>query len=370
MPLFLHDQGWSPAAIGAALAASGVAQVCVRPCAGWLIDAFGRRWPLVLVLLLLSAATALLLVPAGWAVLANRALTGVAFGIGTTAFYTLTVETAPPARRSEIQGYIALGMTLGIGFGPPVAVAMYQAAPPGGPAERLAPLAVVTAVVALASGACFLAARSAFRPLGRAHPFRAPFHRDGLVPALLNFCIQVPYTGFAAFLPLWAIGRGVANPGLLFVSAQVGNVASRLFGGRLADRHGPRAVFVPAMIGAAAALAATGLAAEVPAFAVLAAAYGLGYGVSVLVALSLAAEAAPPERRSAVINTYGFGSDVAQLIGPWALGLAAGTWGLDGALVVAGAVSLAGAAVAIATRGAPRPAHALERAAAADRSTT
>jgi MFS family permease len=361
MPLFLHDQGWSPAAIGAALAASGVAQVCVRPFAGWLIDAFGRRWPLALVLLLLSAATALLLVPGTWAVLANRVLTGVAFGIGTTAFYTLTVETAPAARRSEIQGYIALGMTLGIGFGPPIAVAVYQAASPGGgPAERLAPLAVATAVVALASGACFLATRSAFRPLGRAHPFRAPFHRDGLVPALLNFCIQVPYTGFAAFLPLWAIGRGLANPGLLFVSAQVGNVVSRLFGGRLADRHGPRVVFVPAMIGAAAALAATGIAAGVPAFAVLSAAYGLCYGVSVLIALSLAAEAAPPERRSAVINTYGFGSDVAQLLGPWALGLAAGAWGLAGALVAAGAVSLAGAVVATATRRAPGPSGAGE----------
>jgi hypothetical protein len=80
------------------------------------------------------------------------------------------------------------------------------------------------------------------------------------------------------------------------------------------------------------------------------------YGVSLVVLLSVAAEAGPPEGRSAVINTYGLGSDVAQLLGPWGLGLAAGTWGLRGALVVAGAVPLVGAAVFLVARPAPRPA--------------
>jgi MFS family permease len=360
LPLFLHDQGWDVRAIGFALGASGVAQVCVRPFAGWVADAFGRRVPLALALVLLSIATLLLLTPAGWGILANRVLTGVAFSIGTTAFYTLTVESAPAARRSEVQGYIALGMTLGIGLGPPIAIAVYHglsreiAAPP----DRLATLAVATAVVALASGTCFLATVSAFRPLGRVHPFslRTPFRRKGVLAAFLNFCIQVPYTGFSAFLPLWAIGRGVGNPGLLFVSSQLGSVTSRLFGGRLADRRGHRAVLVPAMIGAAATLAATSVVAGLPLFLLLAAAYGMFYGVSVVVLLSVAAEVAPPDERSAVINTYGLGSDLAQLLGPWGLGLAAGMWGLRGALVVAGAVPLVGAAVFLVARKVPGPA--------------
>jgi len=362
LPLFLHDQGWDVRAIGFALGASGVAQVCVRPFAGWVADAFGRRVPLALALVLLSLATVLLLSPASWAILANRVLTGIAFSIGTTAFYTLTVESAPAARRSEVQGYIALGMTIGIGLGPPIAIGVYHglsresAAPP----ERLATLAVATALVALASGACFLATVSAFRPLGRTHPYslRTPFRREGVMAAFLNFCIQVPYTGFSTFLPLWAIGRGVGNPGLLFVSSQLGSVASRLFGGRLADRRGHRAVLVPSMIGAAVTLAATSVVAGLPSFLLLAAAYGVFYGVSVVVLLSVAAEAAPPEERSAVINTYGLGSDLAQLLGPWGLGLAAGMWGLRGALVVAGAVPLVGAAVFLVTRKAPgRAAH-------------
>ena len=65
-----------------------------------------------------------------------------------------------------------------------------------------------------------------------------------------------------------------------------------------------------------------------------------------------------PRRRAALrlagvvhapaINTFRLGSDVAQLLGPWGLGLAGGTWGLGGALVVAGAVPLLGSAAFIA----------------------
>jgi MFS family permease len=356
LPLSLHDQGWDTRAIGFALGVAGVAQVCVRVVAGWVADAFGRRVPLAVALGILSGATLLLLVPAGWAVLANRALTGIAFSIGTTAFYTLTVESAPEERRTEVQGYVALGMTLGIGFGPPIAIAVYHGLS-GAPAERLGTLAAATAAVALVSGACFLATVSGFRPRGRAHPFsaRALFRREGVPAALLNCCLQVSYTAFSAFLPLWAIGRGVGNPGLLFVSAQGGTVISRLFGGRLADRLGTRAVVAPALLGTAAALAATSAAADPPAFLVLACAYGLFYGVCVVVLLSVAAEASPPDARSAVMNTYGFGSDVAQLLGPWALGLAAGAWGLGGALIVAGAVPLMGALAYLVTR--PREPH-------------
>jgi MFS family permease len=109
LPLFLHDQGYDAWSIGLMLGATGVAQLGVRPFAGWVVDAFGRRAPLALSLVLLSGAAALLLAPAGWAVLANRVLTGVAFSLGTTAFYAMAIEVAPAGRRSEVQGYVALG---------------------------------------------------------------------------------------------------------------------------------------------------------------------------------------------------------------------------------------------------------------------
>jgi len=352
LPLFLHDQGYDAGSIGLTLGATGVAQLCVRPFAGWVVDAFGRRGPLALSLVLLSGAAALLLAPAGWAVLANRVLTGAAFSLGTTAFYTMAIEVAPAGRRSEVQGYVALGLTLGIGIGPPVAVGLYRGLRPEGtlPPERLAAIAIGAVAIALVSGACFSATVSPFRPRGGAHPYalRANFRREGLMPAILNFCAQVPNTGFSAFLPLWAIGRGVGNPGILFVGSEVGAVGSRLLAGRLADRHGRRAVLAPAMIGVAAILMGMSAAVGLPAFFILAVGYGALYGVAFVVLPGLAGEAAPPAGRGAALNTFGLGSDLAQLLGPWGLGLAAATWGFGGALVAAAVVPLLGAAAYLA----------------------
>ena len=104
LPLFLHDQGYDARSIGFMLGATGVAQLCVRPFAGWILDAFGRRMPLALALVLLSGAAALLLVPADWAVVANRVLTGVAFSLGTTAFYTLWWRWPRPAVAARSRG--------------------------------------------------------------------------------------------------------------------------------------------------------------------------------------------------------------------------------------------------------------------------
>src|SRR5262249_5097520 len=164
LPLFLHDQGHDVRSIGFMLGAMGVAQLALRPFAGWIVDAFGRRGPLVLSLVLLAGASALLFSPAVWAVLANRVLTGTAYSLGTTAFFTLAVESAPPGRHGEVQGYVALGITLGVGLGPAAAVALYQGLSPQGalPAERLSAVAVGAVAVALASGVCFCAATSAF----------------------------------------------------------------------------------------------------------------------------------------------------------------------------------------------------------------
>ncbi|HMB35056.1 MAG TPA: MFS transporter [Methylomirabilota bacterium] len=351
LPLLLHDQGYDARGIGFMLGAMGMAQLALRPFAGWIVDAFGRRTPLVLSLVLLASASALLFSPVGWAVLANRVLTGAAYSLGTTAFFTLVVEAAPPGRHGEVQGYVALGITLGVGLGPVAAVALYQGFSPGTvPAERMTSVAIGAVTVAVSSGVCFSAVSSTFRARGRAHPYalRTNFRREGLLPALLNFCTQIPNVAFSTFLPLWAIARGVGNPGTLFVGSQVGAVVSRLLGGRMADRYGRRPVLVPVLVGLAATLAGMRCVAGLPFLFALAAGYGTLYGVAFVILPSLAGEAVPATGRGAAINTMGLGADLAQLLGPWGLGLAAGTWGFGGALVAAGMVPLAGAVVYLA----------------------
>ena len=123
---------------------------------------------------------------------------------------------------------------------------------------------------------------------------------------------------------------------------------SRLVGGRVADRYGRRCVLVPVLIGVAAVLVGMRCAAGLPLLFALAVGYGTLYGVAFVILPSLAGEAAPATGRGAAINTMGLGADLAQLLGPWGLGLTAATWGFGGALVAAGVVPLAGAVVYLA----------------------
>jgi MFS family permease len=98
----------------------------------------------------------------------------------------------------------------------------------------------------------------------------------------------------------------------------------------------------------------------------LAIGYGALFGVAFVVLPALVGEAAPPEGRGAAMNTFGLGADLAQLLGPWGLGLAAGAWGFGGALVAAGAVSLLGVATYLAHSHRARP---CARVTAADRAS-
>jgi MFS family permease len=351
LPLFLHDQGYDARSIGLTLGATGVAQLGVRPFAGWIVDAFGRRAPLALSLVLLSGAAALLLAPAGWAVLANRLLTGSCLQPGHHRVLRHGDRGGPG--RSSQRGAGLRGAGAHAGY-------RDRAAGSGGalpkPAARGRP-----------------PARAAGRDRHRRRRDRAGerglLHRDrqhvsppgarasvrtagqlppGGVDAGGAQLLRAGNTGFSAFLPLWAIGRGVGNPGLLFIGSEVGAVGSRLLAGRLADRHGRRAVLAPAMIGVGAILVGMSAAVGLPAFFILAVGYGALYGVAFVVLPGLAGEAAPPSGRGAALNTFGLGSDLAQLLGPWGVGLAAATWGFGGALVAAAVVPLFGAAAYLA----------------------
>src|SRR5215468_6044454 len=104
LPLLLHDQGYDARGIGFMLGAMGMAQLALRPFAGWIVDAFGRRTPLVLSLVLLANASALLLFPMGWAVLANRVLTGAAYSLDTTAFFTSWSSPPRPGATARYRG--------------------------------------------------------------------------------------------------------------------------------------------------------------------------------------------------------------------------------------------------------------------------
>src|SRR5947207_2646496 len=124
-PLFGHERGLTPAAIGLVFLVLGLANTIARFPAGWLVDRTGRSTPYAIGgVLVASVATALLPHVGGQATLlalvavfgAVSGTAGVAIGVG------LAASTTPAARGLVMGGYstsLYLGLALGsFGLGP------------------------------------------------------------------------------------------------------------------------------------------------------------------------------------------------------------------------------------------------------------
>jgi MFS family permease len=74
------------------------------------------------------------------------------------------------------------------------------------------------------------------------------YEKSALQPSLLIFFISVTFGGIATFLPLYTAEKGVDGIQWYFLVYAMALMVTRLFAGRLYDRRGHRAVFVPSTV--------------------------------------------------------------------------------------------------------------------------
>ena len=141
-----------------------------------------------------------------------------------------------------------------------------------------------------------------------------------LLPAATSMGVLRSSVGFATFLPLYADKVGLKSVGpVLFVYAAL-VLAIRLVGARLPDRLGYRRASTFALI--AVASGAVVLGAWQSTAAVWIAAVTLALGMSLLfpALFSATVHDAPEEERSHAVGTFSLFFDLANGIGPFALG--------------------------------------------------
>ena len=130
------------------------------------------------------------------------------------------------------------------------------------------------------------------------------YEKSALQPSLLIFFISVTFGGIATFLPLYTAEKGVSGIQWYFLLYALALMVTRLFSGRLYDRRGHRAIFVPSAL-----LIMSGmlLLAWMPGESVLylaAVLYGMGFG-SVQPALQAwSIEKTAPNRKAMANATY------------------------------------------------------------------
>ncbi|HEX6421345.1 MAG TPA: MFS transporter [Acidimicrobiales bacterium] len=313
VPRFVEGElGGGGAAVGVGVGAYAVSAALLRPWVGRLGDTHGRR-----VLAVGGSAVvavsflSYVLVTELWMLVLARLLTGAGEAAGFVGFAMAAQDLAPDHRRGEAASYFSVALYGGLAIGPPVGEALVRHG-----------FTTLWTVVAVFAGLAAVA--SLWIPRGRtvAEPAGRSFlQRDALLPGVILFLGLIPFTAFAAFVPLFAEDLGLDSVGgVLFLYAGLVLVV-RIVGARLPDRLGWQRGSTLALCGVTSGIGLLAAWGTVPAIWV--AAVGLGVGMSLLYPSLFTAvmAAAPEDERSHAVGTFSVFFDLSQGLGATLVGV-------------------------------------------------
>jgi predicted MFS family arabinose efflux permease len=337
LPLYVTGPvGSSTAGAGLAFGVFAVSALLLRPIAGRLTDAVGRR-PLLMggavlaaACLLATAYTESLAIIVGL-----RLLSGVAEAAFFVASFAALADLAPPSRMGEALSYNSLGLYLGIAFGPLLGDVMVRTWGFAAAWQGAAVLALLAAAVVLGIG-------ETRAPRGALDGPTRFVHWPAIPPALGFLASIVAMGGFLAFVALHADDVGMARAGLPLTLYGLVVVICRVVFARVPDRLPPLKLGAASLVAMASGLI---LIAVWPAPAgVITGAILLALGVTFSTPAFFTAvfATARPSERGAASGTASACIDIGLGGGPIMLGVVAAASGIPVAFAVAAAVALAG----------------------------
>jgi predicted MFS family arabinose efflux permease len=322
LPLHLkEDLGGTDAAVGLIIGVFAFAALFPRPFIGREIDRSGsKRFLMAGAIIFVIASLLYLLAHNVTILLGIRVLHGIGMACFHTAAFTFVAELAPVQRRGEAMGIWGLMSTFATAIGPFAGLIIRDS--------------FGTQAVFLVSAAC--AGIGMLLITFVREPARVPhdplqggglFERAVLSPAFLVLLLTLVYGAVSSFVLLYAEEQDIARKGLFFTVFAAAVLASRVFGGRLADRYGRWAVILPAMTFTACAMLTLSLAANLLLLLLAGVLFGFGFGGGHPALTALAIDLVRPERRGAGMATFTSAFELGIGSGSIVMGLVAASTG-------------------------------------------
>lgn len=363
LPLHVQDLGGTEIEIGIIMGVySGVGIFC-QPLIGPWVDAIGRRLFMIVgtALVVLAAVLAAAIDSIGVLFVA-RVLQGLGFSAYFVAMFSYVVDLVPPSQRGWALGIYGVSGFVATAFAPLVGELLVRRA-------GFRALFVVSAALALVPLALVLRLRDTRSPGAAALP--APgWLRAGLEDVAQRHMVVTLFFGLGsgtifAFLPTFAQSLAVSGLSLFYTAYAAAAIAVRIFGGRLIDTRGRRAVIVPSMflqMVAPALLAAVGFAVTrtsttpvVPVLFVAGLVSGAAHGFLYPGLAALVTDVTPVARRATAVGVFSAMFLLGQTSGAFVFGAVAHALGYAFLWTILALLLLIGAALAV---GLARPATA------------
>ncbi|MGG1688989.1 MFS transporter [Heyndrickxia ginsengihumi] len=303
IPLFVKHLGGTDQLIGFVVGIFTFSALLLRPFAGHALESKGRKivYLFGLLIFVLSVGS-YSIAPSILFLFLMRIIQGIGWGFSTTAAGTIATDIIPASKRGEGLGYYGLSGNLALAFGPSLGLFLSNAIP-------FHILFLICSFLGLL--AFILAIQIRYKKVEKKEKTESTtfkvdiYEKNALMPSVLLFFVTVTFGGIATFLPLYTAEKHIAGIQWYFLIYALALMVTRTFAGRLYDKKGHQAIFIP---GAFMIIVAMILLSWLPSTLVLFVAafcYGLGFG-SVQPALQAWAMEKTPINRKGMANATFF----------------------------------------------------------------
>lgn len=324
LPAYIsHKFGSSSVMVSFVISIFAVSAILTRSWAGRAVETMNRKKLLYAAMFCLLISTAAFYwLPSVLLFLLFRFISGIGFGIATTAFGTMVSQIVPSERMGEGMGYFGLSTGLSMALAPVVGLwLLIEYGPPG-----LFGAAAVLILLTLP-----LMYRMKSSPPMRSMPrmdLRTPGMPEGMgksivLPCFLNLLLSFTYGGLISYMTLFGNEIGVSNVGWFFLCNALMVMLVRPFSGQLFDRKGHRAVLPLGGLMVLIGLLLLSASHSMTVLLLSAVCCGIGYGTLQPSLQAWTIKRADPRKRGAASGAFFNSMDVGIAVGSLSLGVIA-----------------------------------------------
>jgi MFS family permease len=232
IPIYLARSGSGEREIGVLVGIFGISSLISRSIVGACLRRCSEKSVMMAGALIFALGSfAFIFLRPFWPFFAVRIMQGVAFACLDTAALAFIVSVIPGAYRGQTLAYFMLAPNLALTVAPAFAMFLIN---------RYNFTLFFLTVMALSLGAFTLSFLLKRQKMDRSEERAAVSHNrffEGRIvaPAAIGFMHTFTFGAIVAFFPLYAIQKGVGNPGLFFSAVAIMIIAGRILGGRMLD---------------------------------------------------------------------------------------------------------------------------------------
>jgi MFS family permease len=322
LPIYLANLKFNDSEIGILIGAFAITALVLRPASGAALQKYSHKsvisWGCVIVAL---TVIALIFTTGFWPIFLIRVFQGASFALVTTASFALIVDISPPERRGQSLAYFLLSANIAMVIAPSVGMFVINL-------FSFNVLFITLFFISIAALITIWQLRA-----GRSHASAVPVAganalicKPAIPPSIVSLGQQFGWGAISAFFPLYALQKGVANPGLFFGALALSMVVCRAFGSNLINRYRRRNLIAALISGTVTGVVLLACSSTLAMFIIVGLILGAANAFMMPTVMDFAVRRAGTSTNAAVATFMGL-SDLGMALGPFIMGVLANSFG-------------------------------------------